>query len=90
MTEGSAKRFFVRDVALYPQVPHEEDALERANRHIADAMRRIADQRACIDMLRRDGHRTVEAEELLALFETSLALMLEYRDRILRDLGRDT
>ena len=32
---------------------------------------------------------TVEAERLLALFETALALMLEHRDMILRDLGRD-
>jgi len=68
---------------------YDDDALARANRHIADAMRHIADQRACIDMLRRDGHGTAEAEKLLVLFETSLTLMIEHRDMILRDLGRD-
>jgi len=52
-------------------------------------MRHIADQRACINMLRRDGHGTAEAEKLLVLFETSLTLMIEHRDMILRDLGRD-
>jgi len=68
---------------------HEDDTLAQANRHIADAIRRIADQRACIAMLRRKGHGTAGAEELLGLLETALALMVEHRDLILHDLGRD-
>ena len=49
---------------------------------MADAMKRVAELKAHIERLERDGHDTSGAIELLGIFETSLKLMIEYRDQI--------
>ena len=63
-----------------------EADLERANRRVADAMRRIADLKAHIERLERDGHDAADGKRLLAIFETSLKLMIDYRDRLAKAL----
>jgi peptidoglycan hydrolase CwlO-like protein len=63
-----------------------ETELETANRHIADATRRIADLKALIEKQRQAGQSTQQAEELLAVLEQGLALMIDHRDTILRSL----
>jgi hypothetical protein len=63
-----------------------EANLEQANRRVADAMRRIADLKAHIERLERDGHDAADGKRLLAIFETSLKLMIDYRDRLAKAL----
>ena len=63
-----------------------EADLEQANRRVADAMRRIADLKAHIERLERDGHDAADAGRLLAIFENSLELMIDYRDRLAKIL----
>ena len=63
-----------------------EADLERANRRVADAMRRIADLQAHIDSLERDGHDAADAIQLLGIFETTLELMIDYRDKLAKTL----
>ena len=53
---------------------------------MADAMRRIADLKAHIERLERDGAGAADARILLAIFETSLELMIDYRDRLAKAL----
>ena len=60
--------------------------LEQANRRVADAMRRIADLKAHIERLERDGHDAAGSIELLRIFETTLELMIDYRDRLAKTL----
>ena len=60
--------------------------LEKANRRVADAMRRIADLKAHIERLERDGHDATGSIELLRIFETTLELMIDYRDRLAKIL----
>ena len=45
-------------------------------------MRRIADLKAHIERLERDGHDAADVRKLLAIFETSLELMIDFRDRL--------
>ena len=54
--------------------------LEEANRRVADARRRIAEQEARFERLELDEHDTAAAIQLLAAFETALELMINYRD----------
>jgi len=63
-----------------------ETELETANRHIADATRRIADLKALIEKQRQAGQSTQQADELLAVLEQGLALMIDHRNTILRSL----
>jgi hypothetical protein len=53
---------------------------------VADAMRRIADLKAHIEKLEHDGHDAADGKKLLAVFESSLKLMIDYRDRLARTL----
>jgi len=55
---------------------------EQANRRVADARRPIADLKAHIEKLESDGHDAADARKLLAIFETSLKLMINYRDHL--------
>src|SRR5215510_2106653 len=63
-----------------------EADLEQANRRVADAMRRIADLKAHIARLERDGHDASESIKLLRIFETTLELMIDYRNQLARTL----
>jgi len=49
-------------------------------------MRRIADLKAHIERLERDGHDASDAKKLLRIFETTLELMIDYRDRLAKTL----
>jgi hypothetical protein len=55
--------------------------LELANRHVAKA--------ALLDELGRDGHDTVQANGLIELLRSALALQIEDRDRILEGTWRE-
>jgi hypothetical protein len=63
-----------------------EADLEQANRRVADAMRRIADLKAHIERLERDGHDAGDSIKLLRIFETTLELMIDYRDQLAKTL----
>lgn len=64
-----------------------EAKIEMAERHIRQAEEHIRGQKEIIEQLRRDGHPTLGAEELLRTFEETLQthrsdldLMLAERD----------
>lgn len=59
-----------------------DDHLGLANRHVAEGEARIARQVAMIDRLREQGHPTGEAEDLLAQYRVTLALMHEHQRRL--------
>ena len=56
----------------------------------ADTIGRMADQRGCIAMLRRNGAWDGRSGRNCLLRESVLALMVEHRNLILHELGRDT
>jgi hypothetical protein len=59
---------------LYPaNDPLPETRLQMAERHIREGQARIARQYEIIAKLRHEGHSTLAAEGLLAVFETTLA-----------------
>jgi hypothetical protein len=62
--------------------------LELANRHIAEGEHRIAEQKARIARLERDGRDTTASKKLLNVFEETLELMTRHRDLILREIKR--
>src|SRR5262249_43149888 len=63
-----------------------EADLEKANRRVADTLRRIADLKAHIEQRRRDGRDASDAIELLAIFEASLDVMIDFRDQLAKIL----
>ena len=63
-----------------------EADLEQANRRVAGAMRRLADLKAHIERRERDGHDASDAIKLLRIFETTLELMIDYRDQLAKTL----
>ena len=60
-----------------------ESNLELANRHVAEGLRRIADQKARVSLLQRGGYQLTEANRLLALLEDTLKVMIEHRNLLL-------
>ena len=60
--------------------------LEEANRNIAEAEQRIADQKAQITELERTGQSTDDSLEVLRQLEKSLAQLIERRENILSEL----
>jgi hypothetical protein len=56
----------------------EETKLEQARRHVREAASRIAEQRARIAELERDGHDVARSRALLATMEDSFRLMQEH------------
>jgi len=59
--------------------PMHQRHLELANRHIADAERRLARQAAIVSRLAEAGYETAQAENLLRLIRESLQLMEAHR-----------
>jgi Cdc6-like AAA superfamily ATPase len=57
--------------------------LSEADRHIVEAEAAVTKQIAEIEKLRRDGHNTLAAEELLKNFERSLEVMHAHRQEII-------
>ena len=61
--------------------------LQLANKHVSEGRLRVEAQRALVARLERDGHDTLKAKTLLEQFQTTLALQVESRDRIVQELG---
>ena len=59
-----------------------------AERNVAQGERQLEHQRGLIEELRRDGHDTHKAEELLLTFEESQALHIADLDRIRAELAQ--
>ena len=59
-----------------------ENDLSRAEAHVANGQKRIAQQHEIIAELDREGHDSVPAKELLATFENTQAMHVANRDRI--------
>jgi hypothetical protein len=55
-----------------------EDSLVQARRHVAEAVERVCRQEGLLEELRRDGHDTTQASELLEQFQRTLRLMREH------------
>lgn len=60
--------------------------LQVANRHVAEGERRVACQRRRIAEHEGAGHDTRLSHGVLDNFEITLQLMIEYRDKIVREL----
>ena len=58
-----------------------EESIARGERHLAQ-------QRKLIEDLRRDGHRTTEAEQPLQMLEDAQALHIVERDRLRATLAK--
>lgn len=64
------------------------DRLAKAERSVAQGERHLEQQRGVIAHLRRDGHDTKKAEELLRTFEESQMLQVADLARIRSELAR--
>jgi septation ring formation regulator EzrA len=64
-----------------------EDFLAQVERLIANGERDIARHRELVAQLKRDGHRTREAVELLDHFGQLQASLVANRDRLREELG---
>jgi hypothetical protein len=60
--------------------------LQAANRHVAEGERRVAYQRRRVAEQQGAGHDTRLSNRVLDNFENTLQLMIEYRDKIAREL----
>lgn len=60
--------------------------LQQVELQVEHGERRIARQRKVISTLEADGHRTVDARELLRTFEAMHRLQVKDRDRLLQEL----
>jgi hypothetical protein len=65
---------------------HEHLAL--AERHVAEGDRHLSRQRALIAELKRDGHGTGQAIDLLRTLEDTQATFIADRDRIRNELSK--
>ena len=61
--------------------------LDRANRQVSDGEAHVLKQKQAIEKLRALGATTVQAEALLASFESMLLYHREHRDRIAAELA---
>jgi hypothetical protein len=59
-----------------------ENDLSRAEAHVANGQKRIAQQHEIIAELDREGHDTAPAKDMLASFERTQAMHVANRDRI--------
>jgi len=66
----------------------EEGHLRKAERDIAEAWRRIDEQRNRIAKMAAEGHDTATGEELLATMIETAEAMEQHRQTILRELSR--
>jgi hypothetical protein len=64
--------------------------LELAIKHVSLGQQRVDKQAALIAQLERDGHDTKQGKMLLDEMKITLALQIEDRNRILRELGPST
>jgi hypothetical protein len=61
--------------------------LSTAERHVAEGEMHVERQRILVENLARDRHDTKQAEALLKQFEEVLALHMQDRDRLLKELA---
>jgi hypothetical protein len=61
--------------------------LSTADRHVAEGEMHVERQRILVENLARDRHDTKQAEALLKQFEEVLALHMQDRDRLLKELA---
>ena len=61
--------------------------LSQAERHVAEGMMHVERQRNLVENLARDGHDTTQSEGTLKQFEETLALHIQVRDRLLKELA---
>jgi hypothetical protein len=59
-----------------------ENDLSRAEAHVANGQKRIAQQHQIIAELDREGHDTAPAKDMLTTFERTQAMHVANRDRI--------
>lgn len=64
-----------------------EDHLAAAERHLAEALCEVANQREHVVQLERDGLDTAEPTRLLRQLEELQALHVADRERLLKELG---
>jgi hypothetical protein len=64
------------------------DHLAKVERHVVDGERHLANQRALLAELDRDGHDTATALELLHQLEDSQAMHIADRARLRAELDR--
>ena len=62
------------------------DLLQKLNQRIVLETQRIGEQKKRIQKLKREGHDTVEAEEMLDALEEALEGTMAERDRALRNV----
>jgi len=60
--------------------------LTQAEAAVVEGTRHVKRQREILAELHKHGHDTLRAEELLSTFEETLALHIEDRDRLRKDL----
>jgi len=68
---------------------HTVAELEVANRHLAEGVRCVTEQRRRIAEQVRTGRDTGLSTRVLKTFEDTLQLLLEHRDIILRDQAQN-
>lgn len=61
------------------------EELAMAERHVREGEAIVSRQRRIVDELRRDGHSTATAEQLLAIFESSLKGLLDHLRLVQRE-----
>jgi len=61
----------------------DESTLATATRHVAEGERIVARQQAMIARLNASGAPTLDAEQTLQVFETTLAIFKRHRDDLL-------
>ncbi|MDR5763474.1 hypothetical protein [Caballeronia sp. LZ035] len=69
-------------------IDDEKQVLAKADRDIEQARSRIARQSEIVEELRRDGHNTETAVDLLATLQGTLKAMIEHRQLIVEHIAR--
>jgi len=64
-----------------------QEHLAETERRVVEAERRVAQQRAIVEELERDGRRSTAARSRLAAFERLLAMHLADSQRLRKELG---
>ncbi|WP_114771326.1 hypothetical protein [Microvirga subterranea] len=70
------------------RIRKEREDLAKANVHIAEGERRVAQQIGLIQWMTKKGHDTEEATKLLWNYQTTLETWREHRRLILQEIAR--
>ena len=71
-----------------PNLQQEREHLARADRHIAEGARRVAEQIDLIAWMTKKGHDLTEAQKLLRNYEETLAQWRWHRRLIMEEITR--